>query len=65
MYFFTLGGLNCAYFIAGIVEEILFGCNFVSMKKCENIKDIDIIACIYSYIITCHGYNKRAVASGR
>ncbi|CAB4012322.1 trafficking particle complex subunit 5-like [Paramuricea clavata] len=22
------GGLNCAYFIAGIVEEILFGCNF-------------------------------------
>ncbi|XP_028401143.1 trafficking protein particle complex subunit 5-like [Dendronephthya gigantea] len=22
------GGLNCAYFIAGIVEEILFGCKF-------------------------------------
>ncbi len=32
------GGLNCAYFIAGIVEEILFGCNFVSMKKYENIQ---------------------------
>ena len=27
-----IGGLNCAYFIAGIVEEILFGCKFVSTK---------------------------------
>ena len=31
------GGLNCAYFIAGIVEKILFGCNFVSMKIYEKI----------------------------
>ena len=28
----STGGLNCANFIAGIVEAILFGCNFVSMK---------------------------------